>query len=126
MSSWWVESPEANRMLAEERALVRAAELVADRVERGGIRRKALAKRLGITASELSQRLSGRRNLTVRSLAAMAHEMGLELVLGMKPAAAAGAKPATTTCRTSDWPQGNMGYTQSNDVSLRVIRGHAA
>lgn len=84
MSTWFRETPESLRLLAEERAVVEAAELVSGAIEARRSTRKALAEMLGIARSEITQRLSGRRNLTVRSLAAMLHELGFELQLRIR------------------------------------------
>jgi transcriptional regulator with XRE-family HTH domain len=126
MSSWWVDTPEARRVLAEERAVVHAAELVSAGLERRGLLRKVFAERLGIKASELSQRLSGRRNMTIRSLAAMAHELDCELELQLRPLAVhtPAGRSAVVSHRASAWPKGNLGYTQTG-VALRGISGVA-
>jgi transcriptional regulator with XRE-family HTH domain len=81
MSSWFRESSESLRALAEERALIEAAELVSEAIEVRRTSRSQLAAQLGIVRSEITQRLSGKRNLTVRSLAAMLHELGYDLQL---------------------------------------------
>jgi len=83
-STWFRETPESLRALAEERALVDAAELVSEGLDHRGVTRKALADRLGISRSEVTQRLSGARNLTVRSLASMLHELNYDLQLRVR------------------------------------------
>lgn len=82
--SWYRDTPEARRAYAEERALLEAAELVAESLEVRDVTRKSLAESLGIARSEISQRLNGTRNLTVRSLAAMLHELDFDLQLRVR------------------------------------------
>lgn len=84
VSSWFRETPESLRILAEERAVVAAAELVSAALERRNVSRSDLAEALGVKPPEISQRLSGKRNLTLRSLAAMLHELGYGLQLQAK------------------------------------------
>lgn len=84
MSNWYPQTPEAERLLAEETALIAAAELVAEALEARGMKRSALAERLCVGRSEVTQRLDGTRNLTVRSLAAMLHELDFELELSVR------------------------------------------
>lgn len=122
MTEWWVESPEASRVLAEERAVVDAAELVSAGLERTGLLRAQLAARLGVSPSELSQRLSGRRNLTVKSLAAMVHELGCDLEIGVKPRVLKNAH--FTSRRGVSWPGERMRYTQTG-VQVRSVTGAA-
>lgn len=81
MSNWFRETPESMRALAEERALLEAAELISEGLEVRGITRSSFAKALGVVKSEVTQRLSGQRNLTVKSLAAMLHELDYDLEL---------------------------------------------
>jgi transcriptional regulator with XRE-family HTH domain len=66
---------------AEEDALLAATELVCSAMEEDGVNRQELAQRLGISASEVTQRLGGARNLTLRSLVDMLDALGRELVL---------------------------------------------
>lgn len=66
---------EYDRLLAEERLILAATELVVEAMDRQGVTRKDLAARLGVTAGEITQRLSGTRNLTLRSFAAMLHAL---------------------------------------------------
>lgn len=84
------DTEEYQRALAEERLVVAASELISEGLERRGRTRTWLAERLGVRLPEISQRLSGRRNLTLRSFAAMLHELdyGVELRLTDQPSGA--------------------------------------
>lgn len=70
---------EFERLLAEERLIFRATELIAEAMEHRGITRKQLAEAVGVSQGEISQRLSGRRNLTLRSLAQMLHALHADI-----------------------------------------------
>src|SRR5687767_14939830 len=103
MSTWFNDTTESRRMLAEERAILAASELVAEALETRGESRSSLANSLGIKLSEISQRLSGRRNLTMRSLAGMLHELdyGLDVRLIDRRAK---AEVVYHGARAMDWP----------------------
>jgi transcriptional regulator with XRE-family HTH domain len=81
VSNWFKETPESLAFLAEERLLVAVSELVSDALESQAVSRTEFAKALGVRPSEISQRLSGRRNITIRSLARMLHILGFGLEL---------------------------------------------
>lgn len=101
MSIWVRDTDEYRRALAEERLVVAASELTSEALERRGRTRTWLAQQLGVRLPEISQRLSGRRNLTLRSFAAMLHELDYDLEVRLverRPAAAGGvlADPETS------------------------------
>ncbi|MHA7292637.1 helix-turn-helix domain-containing protein [Arthrobacter sp. HLT1-21] len=65
----------------EESAMVDASELIAEGLETSGMSRADLARALGVRRGEITARLKGERNITVRNLAKTLHVMGLRLVL---------------------------------------------
>lgn len=85
MTDWFRVTPESERLLSEERLILSATEQVYEAMEHAKASKKDLADRLAVSKSEIGQRLSGRRNLTVRSLAAMLHELGFEATLAIRP-----------------------------------------
>ncbi|MFW0790055.1 helix-turn-helix domain-containing protein [Gordonia sp. CPCC 205333] len=97
-SSWYrASSPERARSLSEERLILECSELVYEAMDRAGVATKQeLAALLGVSKNEVGQRLSGRRNLTIRTLAAMLHVLGAEVSIQLKnddKATAAEAEP---------------------------------
>lgn len=123
MSSWWTDGPEERRVLAQERLVVKVAERISMAIERTGTLKKDLAERLSIKPAELSQRISGSRNLTLRSLAAMAHELGLEVEINLRPIASpADQRPTFSSHRTVNWPGEDLRYTQTG-IAMRGIAG---
>ena len=93
MSDWFKSTPESERLLSEERLILAATEKVYEAMEHADATKKTLAERLGVSKSEIGQRLSGRRNLTVRSLAAMLHALGAEATLSIRPVTPSYAVP---------------------------------
>ncbi|WP_330181865.1 helix-turn-helix domain-containing protein [Nocardia sp. NBC_01503] len=76
MNTWFRRGSEAEALVAEERLVLAATEMVHEALNARGVSKKELADRLGVRPTEISQRLSGRRNLTLRSLAQMMHALG--------------------------------------------------
>ena len=76
MSNWYKRTEQADALLAEERVVLGATELIADAMQRRGATQQELARRIGVSPSEVSQRLSGRRNMSLRKFAAMLHALG--------------------------------------------------
>jgi len=70
---------------AVEAAMVDSAELIARALERSGMSRVELARKLGISRSEVTARLRGERNITIRKLAETLHALGEQLDLGCRP-----------------------------------------
>jgi len=84
MSSWFRSTPKTEELLEEERLIVAATEAIAEAMEKRGVNKRQLADVLDVRPSEISQRLSGRRNLTLRSLAAMLHALGARVRLSIE------------------------------------------
>jgi transcriptional regulator with XRE-family HTH domain len=87
MSSRFRDTPESAELLEQERLTVAATEAISEAMERRGINKRQLAAMLDVRPSEISQRLSGRRNLTLRSLAKMLHALGVRARLSIEDAA---------------------------------------
>lgn len=111
MSIWGMTTGE-RRLYAEKSLIFDAAELVAEAMEERGWTRKRLADALEIRASEITQRLRGKRNLTLRTLAGMLHVMDYDVRIEKVDRRSAGAGtvpdeaiPAMRMIRsqTSDW-----------------------
>jgi transcriptional regulator with XRE-family HTH domain len=72
-------------LLAEELAVVQATDIVCRAMDVSQTSRKALADAVGVSASEITQRLRGTRNLTLRSLVDMLDALDHELVIDARP-----------------------------------------
>ena len=128
MGTWRRDTPEVRRALAEERGVLEATELVNCLLDERQVSRNELSKRLGISRSEVTQRLSGKRNLSVKTLAAMLHELGYKLRLGCDDLVATqprgrafhiGAAPAS-------WSEEVSARYTSTGARLSAVREHSS
>ena len=71
--------PSDQRQYAEERCIVAITETIAEAMERAGLNRTEVAERLGRTKGHISQLLSGKRNMTLRTLADILWACNLEV-----------------------------------------------
>lgn len=74
-------------LLAEARVILEATETVCEAMDEQGVTKKELADRLDVSASEITQRLQGQRNLTLSSVVEMLHALDRDLVLRSRPRA---------------------------------------
>lgn len=74
-------SPEMKRLVAEEGFILDAIEEIYAALERTGISKTDLARDLGTSLANVSQKLRGTSNLTLRTVAAIAHVMNLKPTL---------------------------------------------
>lgn len=79
------ESEAFEAVFAEEAAMIDASELIAEALERSGMTRTQLAERLQVSKSEITARLAGERNITVRNLARTLYVLGVNLELHIAP-----------------------------------------
>jgi transcriptional regulator with XRE-family HTH domain len=79
--SWFERTADRQRAFAEEGLVLDAAELVAKAMEERGISQAQLARLLEVKDSEITQRLRGKRNLTLRTLASMMNAMNFDVRL---------------------------------------------
>ena len=79
----WLErqlpSPEEQREYAAESCIVAVTEAIATRMREAGLSRSQVAAKIGVTKGHVSQLLSGRRNMTLRSLADLLWACGFEV-----------------------------------------------
>ena len=61
---------------AREAAMIEASEAIASALEQSGMTRAELARALDVNPSEITARLQGERNITVRKLAETIHALG--------------------------------------------------
>lgn len=71
--------PNDQRRYVQERVVIAVTEAIAEAMEHAGLKRSDVAEKLGRTRSHISQLLSGRRNLTLRSLGDVLWACGVEL-----------------------------------------------
>lgn len=76
-------NPEFDLEYAREAAAIDAAELINTALDHAGLNAADLARMLQVSRSEVSSRLSGTRNITVRKLAESLHMLGAKLELNI-------------------------------------------
>ena len=81
--SWFQPDDQERRLLVQERLLLEASEAVCRALDDRGVSRSDLAKLLSVRASEVTQRLSGGRNLTLRTLAETLDVLGYDVHLSL-------------------------------------------
>jgi len=138
----WGGPAEERRLYAQKSLIFDAAELVTEAMEERGWTRKQLADALKVRASEITQRLRGKRNLTLRSLADMLHVMGYEVRLSKidrRSSAVSSARTVTTgahvtivhpaeTPHSTRWifigPMSDAGETAGAGLQAEVTTGN--
>jgi len=92
-TSWLDErnqDPEIRRVFEQERLVVRITEAILAQMEQRGFSRASVARALGASRAHVSELLTGRRNMTLHTLADLASALGcraeLELIEQDMPA----------------------------------------
>lgn len=71
------ETPEARRRYEEERLILWVTESICQRMEEQGLNKADLAEALGTSRANITQLLSGARNMTLRTLADLSFACGM-------------------------------------------------
>ena len=71
------------RLMAQEDLIMEVTEAICAVLEKENIKRKDLADRLGKTKGFISQILNGGRNITLRTIADIAHSLNYKVTFGM-------------------------------------------
>jgi len=74
-----MQDPEFRRLFAIESLAGSASNIIAELMEQQGVNKAELAKRLKKSRSWITQLLSGKANMTIRTLAEVAHALGGEV-----------------------------------------------
>jgi transcriptional regulator with XRE-family HTH domain len=77
----YLQDSEYKRLLAQGELIMEVTELLCQLLEKEGVLRQDLAKRLNRSKGFVSQLLNGGRNLTLRTVADIATALGYRLVL---------------------------------------------
>jgi antitoxin component HigA of HigAB toxin-antitoxin module len=97
-----MESPDRRRALLQERAIVRATELIETLLEQQGISRTDLADMLGKHKSWVTQLLDGEKNKTIRTVADVLAVLGHEMRISSEPIASDAERHFVAY--TAHWP----------------------
>ena len=80
-----LKDPEYRRLFQQEKLILEVTESICDAMEKTATPRSVLARLLGRTKGCISQLLSGRRNLTLRTWADMMTVLGHEAQISYRP-----------------------------------------
>lgn len=122
MMSWFRENRRSRQLLAEERLIVATTELISEALDSREMTRSELAAALEVKASEITQRLSGKRNLTLRTLADMLDVLDYELELSLKDAQT--QREVWRETRRIVSPKQAISY-RGTERSIRLVAGTA-
>jgi transcriptional regulator with XRE-family HTH domain len=86
LAEWTRESPENERLLAQEYLIATVAQEIWEVMERADVSRATVAERLGKTRSFVTQILSGSKNLTLRTISDIAHALDCEITIKLESA----------------------------------------
>jgi Helix-turn-helix. len=126
---------EDERALAQEELIVGATEVICELLEREGVSRQELAERLGKTKGFVSQVLNGERNMTLRTLADLAHVLGhrLRVAADLSATSSGSASPQLTAAEAFGTLRYCFGATQSarrreltETIGQHVVQRHKA
>jgi transcriptional regulator with XRE-family HTH domain len=81
-----MENPEFRRLLTIEALVAEAAETIARLMAEQNVSKADLARRLNKSRAWVTQLLSGKANMTIRTLAEVAHALNAEVKLRSQPA----------------------------------------
>lgn len=76
-----LQDKEMARLFAQEQLIEEAGELVAVTMQREGVSKAELARRIGTSKAHITQLLAGSRNMTLRTLADLMHAMHERVLL---------------------------------------------
>jgi transcriptional regulator with XRE-family HTH domain len=95
--------PEVRRVFEEELLYGEVTDTISAYLESTKLSRSELSRRLGITKGRVSQVLSGNRNLTLKTLAALGWALGLRFELRAVPLADRAGTPAVNDPPPPRW-----------------------
>ncbi|EPR76272.1 hypothetical protein ADILRU_1406 [Leifsonia rubra CMS 76R] len=97
MAIFPMDDPHYAATYAAEGAMVDAAQLIATALESSSMTQSELARALRVSRSEITARLRGERNITIRKLAETLHALGHELDLRCEQAEIVTSEASTYT-----------------------------
>lgn len=89
-----MEDPEFRRLLAIETLVTESSEVVARLMAEQSLSKADLARKLGKSRAWVTQLLSGKANMTIRTLAELMYALGSEVKLQAQPSSWRGAEKA--------------------------------
>ncbi|MGD0013176.1 MAG: hypothetical protein ABSD56_01940 [Bryobacteraceae bacterium] len=124
-----MEDPEYRRLYAKEGLVADAAELVAGLLKKQKTNKAQLARQLGKSRAWVTQLLSGKANMTIRTFAEVVYALGAEVKLSAQPQMAhqdqttllqQWADPFEMPCRSGPWKVASEIQFAFSDLNLSV------
>jgi transcriptional regulator with XRE-family HTH domain len=115
-------NPEARREYEEAYMVGEVTDSISALLQELGLSQADLAKRLRVTKGRVSQILSGRQNMTLRTLAAIGWALGVSFDLNPRPMADRTGTPAASDPGLPGW----MGRGPAVDPRRRVTTSRKA
>lgn len=84
LEQWANKTPQRRRTYAQEGLIVDVAETIYEAMDKRRVLRVDLAKQLGCSKALVSQMLNGKRNMSLRTLADIAHALGYRVEIRFK------------------------------------------
>lgn len=114
-TSTTLRDPEVRRVFEEELLFGESTDTIEALLESLGISQRELAARLGVSQGRVSQLLSGRENITLRTLGALGWALGVRFELNPVPMAERAGTPAADDPPAPAWlsqlrPQPNVEF----------------
>ncbi len=123
--SWFEPTAEDLRDVARERLLLEVLERVTEAIGARDVSRAELARRLDISPSEITQRLRGRRNLQLSTVADMLHALGFDARISLEDRRERWDLPWRYHRVINDWTSAATYYTRTGS-SLRPVKAGSA
>jgi len=114
-----MEDPEYRRLYAIEGLIADAAELVARLMEEQGVNKAELARRLGKSRAWVTQLLSGKANMTMRTFAEVVHALGAQVKLGAETEETGLDQPAPFQSRAAALWRAKSGPSRASSLPNR-------
>lgn len=117
------ERPTTYEQLKEqERLILEATEVISRCMQERGVSKAELARRVGRSRAYLTQVLSGSRNMTLRTLADLAHALDCRVTMSAKVAGGALAERPTVIQlpRDAGWEQDPAAFVRDRRRQLRA------
>lgn len=99
----WLKQGENARFFAEEKLILDVTESILDKMDELNVNNSELAQKLGTSKSHVSKLLDGKRNMTLRTLAAVGHVLDQEVKIYM---ASKGREEIGVDYQNDDWGHG--------------------
>ena len=121
--------PEYERLIAEEKLILEATELISSLMETRDVSRAQLADRIGKSRAYMTQVLAGNRNMTLRTLADLAWALGTKVQLAVPELMSPEVNVADKVTTAAMWTRGSghvVGINVGGFTGTGAVKGGAS